>query len=132
MPKRSGATPAVAYATKRASGCEPALLRRRGRHHHDGRGAVARLRRVAGGHGAGRVKRRPQLGQRLGGGIAPRPFVLRERHVAHAGRAAVLRRRRPVNVSGVISSAKRPASMAASARWWLRSANASCSSREIA
>ena len=34
-------------------------------------------------------------------------------------------------VTGTISSAKRPASSAARARWWLRSAKASCSSREM-
>jgi hypothetical protein len=38
---------------------------------------------------------------------------------------------RPRTVTGAISSAKRPLSIAARARWWERNAQASCSSREI-
>ena len=37
--------------------------------------------------------------------------------------------RRPGIVTGTISSANRPASIASMARWWLRSAHASCCSR---
>ena len=44
-------------------------------HDDHGRGAVARLRRVAGGHGALDVKGGPQLGERLERRIAARPFV---------------------------------------------------------
>ena len=77
-----------------------------------------------------RVKRRPQLRERLGRRVAPRPFVDGERDVVIA-RPAAVRRRRRLTVTGTISSANRPASIAAIARWWLRSANASCSSREM-
>ena len=115
------------------------FLRRAGGHQDDRSRAVARLRRIAGGDRAGGVKCRSQLREGLGGRIAPRTLVLSERHVAplwgpppwgppggpFCGAATL-------NVSGVISSAKRPASMAATARWWLRSAKASCSSREMA
>ena len=52
MPKRSGSTPAVVYATKRASGAQAERLRPRSTHDQHRRGAVAHLRRVAGRDGA--------------------------------------------------------------------------------
>ena len=62
-----------------------AALARAGRRGDDHRRrAVARLRRVAGRHRPVGVKRRPQLRQRLGGGVAPRSFVHRERDLANA------------------------------------------------
>ena len=55
--------------------------------------------------------------ERLGRRVAPRPFVDGERHArSTVGRVAVRRRRRCRAVTGTISSANRPASMAAIAR----------------
>ena len=61
---------------------QPVLFRERRRRDQDGRGAVARLRRVPGGDAAGRVKRRFQLRQRRQRGVAARPFILCEGHLA--------------------------------------------------
>ena len=77
-----------------------------------------------------RVKGRPQLGRALRARC--RGAGLRRPRTATSSGSRPSRRSTSRAVTGTISSAKRPASIAASARWWLRSANASCSSREIA
>src|SRR6185503_6963454 len=61
---------------------QAALLRQVGRRDEHRCGAVARLRRVARGHGAGRMKGGSQLRKRLRRGVAPRSLVLRERDLA--------------------------------------------------
>ena len=66
---------------RRGVGDEPrerlqsACLGERGRRQQQRRGAVARLRRVAGGHAARDMKRRPQRRQGLRRRIASRSFV---------------------------------------------------------
>ena len=102
----------------RASGASPSSRARCAVHDQHGRGAVARLRRVAGRDGALRRGTPASACQRLD--ATCRAAALRRLRAATAGAAG---RSRPSN---------RPASIAATARWWLRSANASCSSREIA
>ena len=93
MPKRSGSTPAVAKVTKRPSGVRPAARARSADVTMTADGAVARLRRVAGRHAAGGVERRPQLRERFGRRVAPRPFVDGEDHLPRA-------RSRPRSASG--------------------------------
>ena len=133
MPKRSGSTPAVANVTKRPSGVSPRsracaaditmtaaapslvceelpavtvpLAWKAGRSLASASADVSRRGPSSTANAIWRVI-----------GLAPLPF---EPSTSAA-------------VTGTISSVKRPASIAAIARWWLRSANASCSSREIA
>ena len=72
------------------------------------------------------------LAERLQRGVAPRAFVAIDDDLAGRRRAAAGRRLdRRVRVTGTISSAKRPASMAAIARSCEASAKASCASREM-
>ena len=133
MPKRSGSTPAVAKATKRASGCEAALLRaarptsRRRPPRRRSSATSCRRSRCRSREMPAAAWRAPRRTCRA---AALRPARMSRRESAGAGRS--IRATATSNVSGVISSANRPASIAASARWWLRSANASCSSRRDA
>ena len=117
MPKRSGWHAGGRVRRRRApSGVRPSVAGARVAHDDDRRGAVARLRRVAGGHRAAGVKRRAQLRQRVERRVAPRAFVDGERTVSsRSGRPS-----RPVDhgstSTATISSANRPASIAATAR----------------
>ena len=72
---------------------EPGPLGPFPRRDHDGGGAVAHLRRVAGGHRALDVKRGPQAAEDLQRRIAARPFVGGEREGPHR-RATVVAVRR--------------------------------------
>ena len=119
-PISSGLQPAVAKATKRASGLSAESFGALGGHHHRGGGAIAHLRGVAGGHRALHVERRLERGQSFERGIGARTFV----HLELDGLHRELDRRRPrglrgrarkVTCTGTISSAKLPASMARSA-----------------
>ena len=65
---------------------EPALLRLRFRHQHDGGGAVIDARRIAGGHGAVLREGGLQLGERFDGGAGADVLVLIDDDVALAGR----------------------------------------------
>ena len=91
-PISSGWQPAVAKATKRASGLMPERLRALGRHHHGGRRAVRHLRGIARRHRALRVERRLQRGQRFQRGVGARPSSTLNIDLR---RASSLRRPRP-------------------------------------
>ena len=83
------------------------------------RGAVDDLARVAGGHDAVLDEGGLERGELLGGGVAARRLVDEER------------RRRPASATGTISRSNSPPSIAAIARRFDSSANASSCSREI-
>ena len=130
-PMISGATPATAKPTQRASGVRFELAQHALRHEDRRARAVGHLRAVAGGDRALGREHGPQLREALGARVGARPLVARDDlrrastilSVARSGASSS-------TVIGLISASNSPAACAASAFWCDASANASCASRD--